>query len=73
MDPKKPNDNSENLAWLGAALTRSQDDGVTTLARMYAMFYRQLTADGVPDEYAAQLTESLMIWQLDQTAGRSQG
>lgn len=68
----EPKDSNENLAWLSAAMTQSHTEGVATGARLFALFYRQLTADGVPDESAMMLTEAFMIWQLDHAAEAGQ-
>lgn len=72
MEPKEPEDSNENLAWLGAAMSQSQTASVVSGAGLFAAFYCQLVADGMPDESAIVLTESFMLWQLDRAAEREQ-
>lgn len=70
MELEKPQDSNESLAWLGAAMSQNRTDGITNVAHMFALFYDQLTADGMLEERAAQLTEVFMLWQLDNAAKR---
>lgn len=65
MEPKNPDDKTDSLSWLGEAMTQTAQDGVAAIAHLFAAFYCQLTADGVPVEVAAQLTETFMIAQLE--------
>lgn len=70
MEPKKPDEN-DKLAWLGAAMSQNQTDGVVAVAHLFALFYGQLVADGMTDESAMMLTEAFMIWQLERAAEKA--
>lgn len=65
-----PTADGGNMAWLGAAMNDTPSAAVAATAALYATFYNELVARGVPPEVAGNLTMEFMCVTL---AGQQRG